>query len=266
LARLNSHGLSLIRLLMFAGVTLALIPIQMAALKLNRSFASNFPAVYHRLVLRILGFRVTQYGAPQAGSGTLFVVNHISYLDVEVLGSVICGSFIAKSDVKSWPLFGLLARLQRSVFVDRRVRSTAGQRDSLTQRLAEGDSLILFPEGTSHDGTRMLPFKSSLFSAAELRLDGRPVTVQPVTIAYVRMNGMPMGRDERPYIAWYGDMALAGHLWTLAGLGVTEAVVQFHPPVTIDQFGSRKALAAHCEQVIGQGLAAANSGRLAAAS
>ena len=97
----------------------------------------------------------------------LFAANHISYLDITVLGSLLDASFIAKTEVAGWPLFGWLARLQRSVFIDRRARSTAHQRDSIAARLAAGEALILFPEGTSGDGNRLLPFKSALFSVAD---------------------------------------------------------------------------------------------------
>ena len=97
----------------------------------------------------------------------LFAANHVSYLDITVLGSLLDASFIAKTEVAGWPLFGWLARLQRSVFIDRRARSTAHQRDSIAARLAAGEALILFPEGTSGDGNRLLPFKSALFSVAD---------------------------------------------------------------------------------------------------
>jgi lyso-ornithine lipid O-acyltransferase len=140
------------------------------------------------------------------------------------------------------------------------VRSTAQQRDSIASRLAAKDALILFPEGTSGDGNRILPFKSALFSAA-----GRPeadaVTVQPISIAYTRLDGLPIGRALRPLFAWYGSMALAPHLWTVLGLGTVEIVVEFHPPTTLAECGSRKALARYCEQRVAAGMANALSGR-----
>jgi lyso-ornithine lipid O-acyltransferase len=151
-----------------------------------------------------------------------------------------------------------LAKLQRTVFIERQVRRAAAQRGELTRRLAAGDDLILFPEGTSSDGNRVLPFKSALFSAAE---GGNPVVVQPVSVAYVRLNGMPMGRLYRPFFAWYGDMEMASHLWELLGLGVAGVSVEFHAPVMASAFPSRKALAAYCQGVIADGLAAALSGR-----
>jgi 1-acyl-sn-glycerol-3-phosphate acyltransferase len=192
---------------------------------------------------------------------TLFVANHASYTDITILGATIPGSFVAKAEVARWPFFGWLAKLQRTVFVDRKPRTTHAQRDALAERLEAGDDLILFPEGTSNDGLRVLPFKSALFSVAEYRAHGEPLAVQPVTVAYTRLDGMPIGRAWRPLLAWYGGMNLGPHLWTLVGLGIVTVVVEFHPVVTIADFGSRKALSDHCRRVIAQGLATALSGQ-----
>jgi len=252
---------SLLRLSGFLLATAIAMPIQGLAILRPGRFAEEFPIFYHSLVCRILGFRVEIRGAPSTDRPTLFVSNHTSYLDIEILGSAIRGSFVAKSEVAAWPLFGWLAKLQRSVFVVRKAATTASQRDSLQGRLAAGDNLILFPEGTSNDGNRVMPFKSALLSAAAQRVDGRAITVQPVSLAYVRLNGMPIGRVLRPYFAWYGDMELAGHLWTVAGLGKTDVVLEFHEPVTIEAFGSRKALSDHCHRVISEAVSAANAGR-----
>jgi 1-acyl-sn-glycerol-3-phosphate acyltransferase len=261
---LMSHGLSFVRLAAYLGFTLCVMPIQAVAVARGWRLALTLPMFYHRRVAAILGFRVETRGRRVEDGPVLFVANHASYADMEVLGSVIPGSFIAKAEVGAWPLFGTLARLQRSVFVDRRVRSSAQQCDSLTERLQEGGNLILFPEGTSNDGLHVKPFKSALLAAAEVRRHDRAIKVQPVSIAYTRLNGLPLGRDMRPFFAWYGDMELAGHLWKMIGLGTVDAVVQFHPPVTIDKFGCRKMLARHCWQIIAEGVAAANAGRLPA--
>jgi 1-acyl-sn-glycerol-3-phosphate acyltransferase len=191
----------------------------------------------------------------------LFVANHVSYADITVLGSVIAGSFIAKVEVADWPFFGWLAKLQRSVFVDRRVRSAITQRDAISKRLAVGDALILFPEGTSSDGNRVLPFKTALFAAAEHGRGLSPVVVQPVSIAYTRLDGMPIGRLYRPLFAWYGAVDLAPHIWSMIGLGIVEVVVEFHPPTFLSDCGSRRALASYCYARIAGGLAGALFGR-----
>ncbi|HEV2673969.1 MAG TPA: lysophospholipid acyltransferase family protein [Aliidongia sp.] len=263
MTKLATNGLSLARLTGYLLVTATTLPLQALSLAFGwRGVSRHLPRLYHRLVCRVLGLRVTVRGRLSTARPTLFVSNHASYIDIEVLGALITGSFVAKSEVKSWPVFGILAQLQRTVFVERRVRSsTAQQRDSLTGRLQAGDNLILFPEGTSNDGNRLRPFKSALFSAAEIQVDGHALAVQPVTVAYVSLNGTPIGRHMRPYFAWYGDMALADHLWHLAGLGLTEIMVEFHEPVTVEALGSRKRLAEHCEKVIADALARANSGR-----
>ncbi|HLJ65329.1 MAG TPA: 1-acyl-sn-glycerol-3-phosphate acyltransferase, partial [Stellaceae bacterium] len=157
------------------------------------------------------------------------------------------------------------AKLQRSVFIDRRKGSTRGQRDAIRERLEQGDNLILFPEGTSSDGNHVLPFKSALFSAADHVLDGVPVAVQPVSVAYLRLDGIPLGRGGRPDFAWYGDMDLGPHLWKAVGLGRLQVRVTFHPPVTLPEFGSRKALSEHCWRVISESLSAELAGRAQAA-
>jgi len=221
----------------------------------------TLPVFYHARCCRILGFRIRVVGTPTSWRPVLFVANHVSYADITVLGSVIAGSFIAKAEVADWPFFGWLAKLQRSVFVDRRVRSTVTQRDAISKRLAVGDALILFPEGTSSDGNRVLPFKTALFAAAEQGKGLSPVVVQPVSIAYTRLDGMPIGRLYRPLFAWYGAVDLAPHIWSMIGLGTVEVVVEFHPPTFLSDCGSRKSLASYCYARIAGGLAGALFGR-----
>jgi lyso-ornithine lipid O-acyltransferase len=249
------------RLLLYAGLTLCLMPVQALLLLVRSPLAARLPRTYHRLTSRILGFEVTVVGAPSTLRPTLFVSNHSSYVDIEILGGLVDASFIAKSEVARWPFFGWLARLQRTVFVDRRAHTTHRQRDAIVERLQEGDPLILFPEGTSNDGTRVLPFKSALFASVHGTDFHRAVTMQPVSIAYVTLDGMPIGRFFRPYFAWYGDMELAPHLWVMLGLGRVGVVVEFHAPLSVSSFPTRKALAEHCWHVVSAGVAAALAGR-----
>ena len=216
---------------------------------------------WHKDSCRIAGITTTVHGTPVSDRPILFVANHVSYLDISVLGSLLDACFVAKQEVNSWPIFGYLARLQRTVFVERRAVRAADQREVLRARLMQGDSLILFPEGTSSDGNRALRFKSALFDAANIELDHGHVEVQPISIAYSRFDGMPMGRMLRPFYAWYGDMDLAPHLWTVAALGKLTVVIEFHPPLTVDEAGSRKALAQEARTRVARGLAHANAGR-----
>jgi 1-acyl-sn-glycerol-3-phosphate acyltransferase len=259
-ARLGSPALRVRRLAVYLAWTVLLMPVQALGLVLHRSWTATLPRFYHRWSCRILGLKVRRIGRPTPARPVLFAVNHISYLDITVLGSLLAVSFIAKREVRRWLLFGWLARLQRSVFIDRQVRSTREQRDSIAGRLAAKEALVLFAEGTSGDGNRILPFKSALFSVADHAVAGS-VTVQPVSIAYTRLDGMPIGRRLRPLFAWYGAMAMAPHLWTMIGLGTVEVVVEFHPPTTLAECGSRKVLARYCEERVAAGLARALSGR-----
>jgi lyso-ornithine lipid O-acyltransferase len=254
------------RISVYLGLTLSLIGVQALLLAVKSPLAAEFPRLYHRICCRILGFRIVAKGTPSGRRPTLFVANHVSYTDITILGALIRGSFVAKSEVARWPLFGVLAKLQRTVFIERQARGTAAQRSAIASRLAAGDALILFPEGTSGDGSRVLPFKSALFGAAESAAGAAPIIVQPVSIAYVRLNGVPMGRLYRPFFAWYGDMEMAPHLWTLLGFGIVTVSVEFHEPVAASAFPSRKALAAHCRSVIAEGVARALSGRQDAAA
>jgi 1-acyl-sn-glycerol-3-phosphate acyltransferase len=258
---MGSPTLRLARLALYLAWTVSLMPVQVIGLALRRPWTSKLPVFYHRRCCRILGFRTRVIGRPTAERPVLFAANHISYTDITVLGSVIPGSFIAKAEVADWPFFGWLAKLQRSVFVDRRVRSAATQRDAISDRLAAGDALILFPEGTSGDGNRVLPFKSALFAAAQMRKECPPVIVQPVSLAYTRLDGIPIGRLYRPFFAWYGGVDLAPHMWSMVGLGTVEVVVEFHPPTFLSDCGSRKALAGYCHARIAGGVAAALFGR-----
>lgn len=258
---MGSATLRITRLVLYLAWTVSLMPVQGVGLLLGCRWTKALPIAYHRWCCRILGFRVRTIGAPTADRPVLFAANHVSYTDISILGSLIPGSFVAKAEVAGWPLFGWLAKLQRTVFVDRRVRTTLSQREAMTQRLAAGDALILFPEGTSGDGNRVLPFKSALFSAAETARGAGPIVVQPVSVAYTRLDGIPIGRLYRPFFAWYGEVELAPHIWSMVGLGTVEIVVEFHPPTVLDDCGSRKALARYCRGRIAGGVAAALSGR-----
>jgi lyso-ornithine lipid O-acyltransferase len=257
-------ALRVLRALAYIALTLPLMPVQALFVALKSPFADRFPVFYHRLVCRILGIEIACGGVPSAARPTLFIANHTSYLDIEILAASVPASFVSKADIGGWPLFGGLARLQRTVFIDRKRRTVSRQRDAIAERLEAGGNLILFPEGTSGDGQRVLPFKSALFAAVFDAAQQHAVAVQPVSVAYLRLDGMPLGRAWRPYFAWYGDMDMLPHLWAMLGLGRLSVAVDFHPAVAARDFASRKDLAEHCERVIAAGLSAALAGRGAA--
>lgn len=254
-------------LTIFLLATLLLIPWQESAVRFGLARRKTFPHRYHRFLCRLFGIRVTVLGHPIQSEGVLMAANHTSYFDIIVFSAAARVSFIAKREVANWPLFGTLARLQETVFIERERRSqTAEARDLIRTRLTQGDALILFAEGTSDDGNAVLPFKSSLLGAAETDVgpdgQGRPrrVPVQPVSISYIGLYGLPMGRDMRPLFAWYGDMDLVPHLWEALKTGPFEAVVEFHPPLDVDRMGGRKQLAAAAERLVRTGQARALAG------
>ncbi|MDP2699331.1 1-acyl-sn-glycerol-3-phosphate acyltransferase [Thalassospira sp.] len=258
---MNCYPCAAIRLVMYALLTLLLLPVQMVAVLLRLKLADDLPRFYHGLCLKILNIEVRVSGVPMMDGPGIIVANHASYLDVPVLGSLVRGSFIAKKEVASWPVYGFLAKLQRTTFIERRPVRSRTQNDELGRRLAAGHKLIMFPEGTSNDGNRVLPFKSTLFGVAERQMpDGSQVRLQPVSIAATGLDGAPMGRDLRAYYSWYGDMDLAPHLWQFLALGKVTVELIVHPPVTLAQAGSRKQLAQMCETMVARGHQAALSG------
>lgn len=261
-APFGSDYLGFFRLGVYALVTLVLTPFQVLILLVARRFWWALPFAYHKLCCRIMGLQVRVIGAPAKARPVLLVSNHVSYLDIPVLGSVVPVSFVAKAEVAQWPGYGWLAKLQRTVFVDRRRNTTMQQRDSIHARLLAGDALVLFPEGTSNDGNRILPFRSALLSVAEAASPERPLAIQPVSIAYTSVNGLPLGWGLRPLVAWYGGMELGGHLWRFSRLGMVEVVVEFHDEVRLGDFRSRKELTRHCSDAVAGGVDRALGGRL----
>jgi 1-acyl-sn-glycerol-3-phosphate acyltransferase len=260
-------------LIVFLAVTFAGIPWQASALRFALKRRKTFPQRYHRFLCRLFGVRLRVIGTPVQGQGVLMVANHTSWLDILIFSAAARVSFVAKAEVATWPLFSTLARLQETVFVERTRRSqTAEARDQIRERLLAGDALVLFPEGTSNDGNRVLPFKSALMGAAEatVAVDSsgreRHVLVQPVSTAYVGLHGMPMGRESRPLYAWYGDMELVPHLWEALKTGPIEVVIEFHPPISVDTLGGRKELAVACEAIVRKGQARALAGSFEGAS
>jgi len=206
-----------------------------------------FARIYWRVMCRLIGINVRVLGQPPEPGGrpVVFVSNHSSWLDILVLGGRLEACFISKDEVTGWPLVNLVAWLGRTVYVRRRRASTGRERDDMRQRLAGGDNLILFPEGTTSDGSRVLPFRSAFLSIAELPAgsDGRPPLVQPVSVVYDRLGFLPTGRASRPLFAWYGDMTIGAHFWQLAQNRGLRATVLLHTPLDPAAFPSRKALA-----------------------
>lgn len=198
-----------------------------------------------RAAFLILGIRFSTRGTPMAERGAV-VANHVSWLDIFTLNAPQRIYFVSKSEVAGWPGIGWLARATGTVFIQRKGSEALAQKNLFEARLRAGHKLLFFPEGTSTDGLRVLPFKSTLFAAFFADGLDQILSVQPVTLVY---RG-PKGQDARFY-GWWGDMGFAPHLLkVLAARRQGSIEVVFHPPVRVADFPSRKALAAHCEAAV----------------
>ena len=218
-----------------------------------------FARVYWAVFARLLGLTVRVIGRPAVGArSVVFVSNHSSWLDIPVLGGVLEGSFVAKSEISRWPLVSTIARLGRTVYVSRNRGRTVSERDSMRGRLAAGDKLILFPEGTTSDGSRVMPFRSTFFAVAE---GEHPPLIQPVSVVYDRLAGLPAGRACRPLFAWYGDMSLASHYWRLAQHRGLRATILLHAPLDPALFHNRKVLARAVWHTVADGAATLRQNR-----
>jgi len=245
-------------LFFFVVITLPLMPLQQVFVWLWPAMAQRLPHFYHWLMAKVLGFEVVVSGAVPKRGPAFLVPNHVSWIDIIVLSAVAPVSFVAKSEIGRWPFFGSLARLQRTVFVERERRHTTGvERDTISSRLKEGGMIVLFPEGTSHDGRNVLPFRSSYFAAVH----DPDIPVVPVTLAYTESWGLPMTPRELPRYAWYADMDLAPHLWNALIEGPLTIEVIFHEPLQLEHAKARKNLASDAERVVRAGLVAALHGR-----
>ena len=254
-------------LLPVVAVTLIGIPLQWVSLALRLPSRRTLPRLYHRIVLALIGVRVRVVGAPSPARPLLIVANHVSWLDICVLGSCVPLCFVAKAEVGRWPGVGLLARLQRTIFVDRTSRTATGKvAREMAARMNDGDPVVLFAEGTSSDGNRVLTFRSALIGAARQAMgdkgegeDGAGAAIQPLAIAYVRQNGLPLGRTGRPRLAWYGDMDLAPHLMEVLRRGAVDVELHFGAPL---DGTNRKAATLSAEKAARAMLAGALTGRV----
>ena len=239
--------------------TLPAMLIQAVCLVLPGPAKVVFARLYWRVFARLIGIRVRVIGTALKSTGgrrVVYVSNHSSWVDIPVIGGVLDGCFVAKGEVAGWPVIGTIARLGRSVFVSRSRASTGKERDAMRAKLAAGDNLILFPEGTSSDGSRVLPFRTAFFAVAEAR-DGEDRTqlplIQPVSVVYDQLGGLPAGRASRPVFAWYGDMDIASHFWRLTQNIGLRATILLHMPLDPARFDDRKALSHAVWKIVADG-------------
>lgn len=244
-----------LKTLLFFLWCLLMVPVQALVMRFTRGPRSYvIPFIWQKGVCKIFGIRTIVEGRIHQGQ-TLFVCNHVSYLDIPAMATVLKASFVAKKEVAGWPVIGFLSRLQQTAFISRSRGDAQKEKNALSNMIAEGKSLILFPEGTSTDGTRVEPFKSSLFSLTLDDQQNRTIMIQPVTLTVDSIDGKaPNTQALRDLYAWYGDLDMLPHLVAFARTSGTTVRLKFHDPVDPSAYTDRKALAEACWEIVKNGL------------
>ncbi len=230
---------------------------QGASVKFKCRRRKGFPQKFHKVWCRLFGIKVIVVGKPATGGkiGALLVANHQSYMDIPIIGCTTRLVFVSRADAAKWPVVGIMVKLQESVLIERAKRGEVGQQmQAIRKRLLDGDSVVIFAEGTTSDGNRIKPFKSSLLAAAETTEDDPvAIPIQPVSVTYVARHGMPIGREFRQLYTWYGDDELVPHLWEMLKSGPLDVVVQYHEPFYMSA-GGRKLAAQKAEDICRSGV------------
>jgi 1-acyl-sn-glycerol-3-phosphate acyltransferase len=242
-----------------------IIPAQAMINALKLPFWGALPRLFHRIGRIFLGMRVTVIGQPATGRPTLLVSNHISWTDIIAVGSVADVTFVAKREVGEWFFVGMMARLQKTIFVDRTRRSDAGRTaQEMGAHMAGGNAVLLFAEGQSDIGTHVLPFRSALVGAAQhamVEAGASDVMIQPLTIAYTRLQGLPVGRTERSLIAWIKSKSVGQNIREILGGPVKDVTVAFGTPRPLRDTDNRKLVTKAAENDVRAMLVALNRGR-----
>lgn len=243
-------------------LTLVLLPFQLAGILFNSRLQRIVPHLYHRAVCAIIGIRIQEIGQRSTDQPLLILSNHVSWLDIIVITAVAPVVFVAKHEVASWPVFGWLAKLQRTIFIERERRQKTGEvAREMGNRLSDGDTVVLFAEGTSSNGNRILPFRSALVGSVHHALGDEThhssITVQPLSLAYVGIGGVPAGRALRDKLAWYGDIDLMPHMLGVLLSGAVDVTISWGAPVAYDMSADRKQIARAAEKSVRQMTAAA---------
>ena len=249
-ARLVLRGSAVLAILLGGVVSMALLRlVEQPVHGLARPWTPHITQIVCRLILLVIGLRREAEGRPMNERGAV-VANHASWLDILVLNAGMRVCFVSKSEVARWPGIGFLARMVGTVFIDRDPRQAREQKEHFEQSLLAGQKLLFFPEGTSTDGFRVLPFKSTLFQAFFNPRLKPEMHIQPVTV----ISHAPPGEDPRFY-GWWGDMDFGAHLARVLAVRRQGKVrVICHPPVRVADFPDRKSLAAHLEAVVRSGM------------
>lgn len=249
----------------FFTMTPLLISLQWVLGKLRLPGWGFIASNYYRVLCSLLRLRVRVNGTPMHNRAVLYVSNHVSWADIVAIGSIAPVAFVAKREVASWPLVGITAKVQRTVFVDRTRRYQASEAVAeILKRLTDGVSVVLFAEGTSSDGNRVLPFRSALLGVVEEASShggAGDVVIQPMSISYIGLHGIPMGRQHRPLVAWYGDLDFLPHIKAFIEHGAIDAIVSYGEAFPANVEADRKAMTKRLESSVRGLLVSALRGR-----
>jgi lyso-ornithine lipid O-acyltransferase len=216
--------------------------------RLNRNYT-----LLLRLILNIKVTIAGDEGQLERG-GYVIIANHVSYVDGIVLGSIFPIVFVSKREVKKWPIVGQWNVLCGTVFINRQRKNEVGALvREMTRKLRQEANILLFPEGTSTNGEKMLPFQTVPLAAP---LRSRSIIV-PVTLAYTTIDEQPVTAVNRDFVYWYGDMDFVTHFWNLLGRRGVEVLVTLQPKIECfryaDNSAGRKKLAEDCyNRVLGR--------------
>ncbi len=240
-------------ILAMAFIVILVAPLQALARRVDSPVQHWIQKFFCKTMNRIIGIEVIARGVLHAAPPRFIVANHVSWTDILAITSLYPLTFLAKVEVASWPVLGFLARLQGTVFVDRAQRRAIPLVNAALARiLREGRDLVVFAEGTSSDGAKVMKFNASHFAMLHdfAQSGDRPaVTLVPVAFAYAPRNGDAGDFDA----GWYGDMSFVPHLWALMRRGGARCHVSFGAPLQPASFPDRKALAEAAQNSV-QGL------------
>lgn len=239
------------KLICFGLLCLIIIPTQFSWQYIFRKSDLYYivPKIFNRLTLFIFCIKVTMKGAPPERKNVIFVGNHLSYIDIPVLGGYLLANFIAKADVRNWPIFGTLASISRTIYIERDRNAAVKCIQDIEKSLSESRSLILFPEGTSTQGIEVFPFKSSIFELFLNKKLKQKLIIQPFTLAITEIDQRPiLSATDNDIYAWHSDMTLPPHLWSLAKSKGVEIELTLHAPRVAKDYDNRKIFASTCHE------------------
>ena len=240
------------------------VPLQFLILALKLPFWNVLPRLFHRISAHFLGLNVKMIGEPDTGKATLVVANHISWIDIIAIGSVANLTFVAREEIKDWPFVGFFSRMQKTIFVNASKKDAAlSASNEMARRMVDGGAVCLFAEGRSDTGTHVMPFRSGLVASAQKALieaGAKHVSIQPVSIAYTHLQGLPITRPERALICWIKSKSIRENIWDILVSGTKDVTVSFGEPMPLAEGSNRKAITQEAEDEVRRMLVALNRG------